>query len=296
MNVSVVGSKGLAAQLGKGGTSSDITLYNSQHQGRYFVFIEPETYPEKVQTVFQAVNMSQFSILYIKNDIPKNILGECILALDILKRDGIVVLDGVNPDEIKPVLEHTSLKNFPIIENDTAKIISFLLNLDIKPVEDRPKVVIDHSFLVKSVGTIALGTVMSGEINKHDDLILYPSKKNVMVKSIQIHDKEYEKAVCYDRVGLSIKGAEVDDLERGSIISNDIECVKELEVRLEKNKFFQDEIPKNVMCIIGLQYVNSNLDDEKISFNKEVAFDNEKIIVLSPDKKMRIIGIAENIS
>lgn len=165
-----------------------------------------------------------------------------------------------------------------------------------KPVEGRPKVVVDHSFLLKSVGTIALGTVTSGEINKHDDLIIYPSKKNVMIKSIQIHDKEYEKAVCYDRVGLSIKGAEVDDLERGSIISNDMECVKELKIGLEKNRFFQDEIPKNVMCIIGLQYVNSNLDGEKISFSKEVAFDNENIIVLSPDKKMRIVGVAENIS
>ena len=92
MNISIIGSKGLAKQLGKKGTSSDITLYNTSFQGRYFTFIEPEKYPEKVQTLFQAMSMSQFTILYLTADLPKNILGECIIAVDTLKKKGAIVL------------------------------------------------------------------------------------------------------------------------------------------------------------------------------------------------------------
>jgi len=192
MNVSVIGSKGLTKELGKKGSSSDITLYNTSFQGQYFTFIEPEIYPDKVQTLFQSINMSHFVILYVTRDLAKNILGECIIAIDMLKKKGMIVLDDIGEEEIKPLVQGTCLEDFPIIENNTSKILDYLYSVEIAKVGGRVKVAIDHSFLVKSVGTIALGTVLSGEVKKHDKLTLFPAKKEVMIKSIQIHDKDYE--------------------------------------------------------------------------------------------------------
>lgn len=269
MNVSVIGSKGLTKELGKKGTSSDMTLYNTSFQGKYFTFIEPDKYPEKVQTLFQAINMSHFSILFITKDLPKNVLGECILALDMLGKRGLIVLDGVNEGEIRSIVSNTSLKDFPILENNTAKIMELLYSLDVENIQRGLKVVLDHAFMVKSVGTVALGTVMSGEIKKHDNLVIYPAKKNVLVKSIQIHDKDYEKAGCGERVGLSLKGVEVEEIERGSMIGSNIQCIKELSISITKNKFFKDNPPANVMFVVGLQYVNGRLDGDKIIFNNE---------------------------
>ena len=282
MNISIVGSKSLAKELGKKGTTSDITLYNTSFQGRYFTFIEPEKYPEKIQPLFQSINMSQFSLLFVQNDLPKNILGECILALDTLKMRGIIVLNGTDENEIKQIIKDTSLKDFPIILNDTVKIMEFLSS-------------IDHAFLVKSVGTVALGTVMSGEIKKHDNLTLYPVKKNVLIKSVQMHDKDFDKAGCGDRVGLSLKGVEVEDLGRGSIISDKIGVISELKVNINKNRFFKEDNPNNVMCLVGLQYVSSKLENDKLIFNSEIAIDNDQIILLTPDRQMRIFGLAQKI-
>ena len=293
MNISVIGSKGLAKELGKKGTSSDITLYNTSFQGKYFTFIEPEIYPDKVQTLFQAINLSQFVILHVTRDLPKNILGECIIAIDMLKKKGVVVLSEMEEGEIRPILDQTSLKDFPIIENNTGKILDYLSSVEIAKVGGRVKVVIDHSFLVKSVGTIALGTVLSGEVKKYDKLTLFPVKKEVMIKSIQIHDKDYEKAGCGERVGLSIKGASVDELKRGCIVSDEMNVVKEVNVEIVKNKFYNEDDPTNVMCIVGLQYVRATLAGGKIIFENEVAYDGS-VIVLTPEKKMRIFCLIQD--
>ena len=292
MNVSIIGDKGLAKELGKKGTVSDLALYNTSFQGKYFTFIEPEKYPEKIQTLFQSINMSQFSILFITNNLSKNVLGECILALDMLKIKGVIVLDGLTESEIRPILDQTSLKEYPILKNNVAQIMEFLFSINIEKKTGKPKAIIDHAFLVKSVGVVALGTVVSGEIKKHDNLILYPIKKNVIIKSIQIHDKDYDRAECYERLGVSLKGVEVEDIERGCVISNAIECVKELKVIVTKNKFYKEDESKNVMCIVGLQYVNATLDDGKIKFSKEVVYDNEPVVILTPEKQMRLFGVA----
>jgi len=295
MNIAVIGSKGLAKELGKRGTSSDITLYNTSFQGKYLTFVEPELYPEKVQTLFQSLNMSQYVILYITPDLPKNVLGECIIAIDMLKRGGIIVLDGIQEEEIRPILNETFLRDFPIIESSPGKILDSIASFGPPKTEGKLKVIVDHFFLVKSVGTVVLGTVMGGEVKRHDKLKIFPNKKDILIKSIQIHDKDCEKASLFDRVGFCIKGVEVDELKRGCVISNEMDCLKEVDVKINKNRFFKEGDPKGVMCLVGLQYVRGILEGDKIIFENEIAYDKEPIIILTPDKFMRIFGVAEGL-
>ncbi|MBU5689775.1 MAG: EF-Tu/IF-2/RF-3 family GTPase [Candidatus Aenigmatarchaeota archaeon] len=292
MNIAIIGSKGLGKELGKRGTTSDITLYNLTFQGKNYTFIEPEKYPEKIQTMFQAINMSNFVILFVSKDIEKKILGECILAIDILKLNGIIVLDGFEENELKNIISNTNLKNFPIMEKSFHEIIKHLESFNVEIVSDEPKVLVDHAFQVKSVGTVILGTVISGEIKKYDVMKIFPQNKEVMIKSIQINDKDFENAKCFDRVGLALKGIEVDEIQRGDIIGKNIECINEINVKIEKNIFYKGDAPTNVMCLVGLQYINSKMFENKISFDKKIAFNKEKVIILTPDKPMRIFGIA----
>jgi selenocysteine-specific translation elongation factor len=292
MNIAVIGDKGLSKDLGKKGTSSDIILYNTSFQGKNFTFIEPEKYPEKIQTLFQVLNMSQFAILYITRELEKSMLGECILSLDMLGKQGIIVLEEVAQEEIKPFLLGTILEKYTIISRDIPEIMKHLFNFQ-PECSRETKVLIDHSFIVKSVGLVALGTVVSGEVKKHDTLKIYPANKEVSIKSIQINDKDVERAVCYDRVGLCLKGIDLQDAERGSVISKNVKTVKTLDVRIIKNKFYKDDVPSNVMCVVGLQYINAKFSEGKLDFAKEIVIDGEKVTILTPDKKMRICGLAE---
>jgi translation elongation factor EF-1alpha len=65
-----------------------------------------------------------------------------------------------------------------------------------------------------------LGILKQGTIKIHDELILFPQKKKVTVKSIQMHDKNVEESYSSARVGLALTGVSFDGLARGDILSN----------------------------------------------------------------------------
>ena len=66
-----------------------------------------------------------------------------------------------------------------------------------------------------------LGCVTHGVIKKHDSLKVLPTTKTAQIRSIQKHDDDADTAVTGDRVGLSLKGIEAEDLDRGYVLTND---------------------------------------------------------------------------
>ncbi len=63
--------------------------------------------------------------------------------------------------------------------------------------------------------------VTSGFIQKHATLNVLPGGKSAQVRSIQKHDDEFDIAGEGDRVGLALKNVEVEDLDRGAVLTND---------------------------------------------------------------------------
>jgi selenocysteine-specific translation elongation factor len=80
---------------------------------------------------------------------------------------------------------------------------------------------IDHFFNVKGVGTVILGYVTHGRIEKHDELKVLPTDRKALVRSIQKHDDDYDDAVRGDRVGLALKNVDVEQLDRGYVLTAD---------------------------------------------------------------------------
>ena len=80
---------------------------------------------------------------------------------------------------------------------------------------------VDHAFNVKGVGVVVLGVVTSGVVQKHATLNVLPGGKSAQVRSIQKHDDEFDVAGEGDRVGLALKNVEVEDLDRGAVLTND---------------------------------------------------------------------------
>ena len=103
-NLAIIGAEksgrtSLAANLGKKGTSSDITMYNNDEESRKMVFVEPQGYPKSLKSLVAALNISEIPILCIppnglERDNPASVhTGECIVALDLLGfKHGIIAL------------------------------------------------------------------------------------------------------------------------------------------------------------------------------------------------------------
>ena len=61
LNIAVLGSSEFLDDFGKRGTLSDIVLYDRKLKDRIFTFIAPISFPDKIQTLPQVLNMTNNS-------------------------------------------------------------------------------------------------------------------------------------------------------------------------------------------------------------------------------------------
>ena len=102
--------------------------------------------------------------------------GEQILALDALgKKDGILSHSyDVDEARLDLMIKGTVIEGYTKVEQD--KIKEELANFTVAKKDGSTSIVIDHTFDVKGVGTVALGKVLSGKITQYDKIcLLYTS-------------------------------------------------------------------------------------------------------------------------
>jgi selenocysteine-specific elongation factor len=84
---------------------------------------------------------------------------------------------------------------------------------------DRPtRLYVDRSFSLRGIGTVVTGTLRSGTLGAGDELRLEPSGRDVRVRSVQVHDREVERAESGQRVAVSLPGVERSDVIRGDAL------------------------------------------------------------------------------
>ena len=297
INFVVLGEQTIANDFGKKGTSTDITLFDKKESDIIRTWIVPNGFPEKIQPLFQAINLSEFVIFYVAS--LDKFTGEQIIALDILKRKEGILSHSYEVDENRfyAMIKGTVLENYKKVgSSDIKQEINKIQPLS---KEGKTKIVIDQCFDVKGVGTVVLGKVVQGTVKQYDNLKLFPSGTDVMVKSIQMHDDPVPDAKTPARVGLSIKGVKVDEISRGDYLCEDQtqNIQNEIELDFVQNPFYKNPISENQMCLasIGMQIKAAKFKSIKpfvLEFEKPVVCDkNEICVLLKPESTtVRILG------
>ncbi|HZH39107.1 MAG TPA: hypothetical protein VEX17_03495, partial [Bacillales bacterium] len=65
LNFVILGDASIASDLGKKGTSTDISIYDKKTNEQIFSYCYPNTYPEKLQSLLQSIAISEYAILNI---------------------------------------------------------------------------------------------------------------------------------------------------------------------------------------------------------------------------------------
>ncbi len=310
-NIGIFGDNNLAKELAKKGTESDITLYNIKKEDKLLSFVEPTRYPEKIQPLSYTLNMIDYAILKI-SEINKT-LAETIVALDAfgISRGAIIYDNYITPEQIKPYISGTVLENYEIIENDMIKLREKVFEIEVIKSDGAVKIPIDHHFNVRGIGTVILGTVARGTVKKHDELMVYPIEKKILVRSIQIHDKDYDCGETGARVGLALKNIDAEELDRGFVLAPEgtLKIGYELKLKFKVSKYWKDPLlVEQVHHIgIGMQFFPGRITDVEnennelkggetgiVSFkiDKKVVFEEgDKAIVLKPEGTgLRVAG------
>jgi len=271
--VSILGTKGYADKLGKKGTSTDITLYNLKKGEDTVTFLEPSRYPERLAPLFYSTTLATKALVVV--DKLDSFFGETLVMLQCcgIKEGSFILRNYIKPEKIKPFIKETILRNYDFIDDEPSSIREQMLkeatqeasNKISNEKETTGSVVIDHSFKVKGVGSVALGIVAKGIIKKHETVKVFPSTKPTQIRSIQKHDDEYHMAQKGDRVGLALKTIEIKNLNRGTVLTNNptIKLSKSLKTQAEIIKYWQTPLKNEMILHVGhwMQFLPARIEN-----------------------------------
>jgi len=308
ISFAILGDYEIAKEFGKKGTTTDISIYDKKTSDRIYSWISPISFPDKIQSLLQVLNMVDYVILNVtKMD---KYLGEQIVAIDMLKLNKGFILHSWEIDEnkIKNLIKDSSLSEYKIMDNieSLKEEITKIKQENIDEKNGEVIIPIDHSFDVKGIGSVILGSVKKGIIKTYDQVKILPHDQTVTIKSIQIHDDPFIEARHPSRVGLALKGISYDLISRGDIICSNESSLKTINtpvnVRINKSRFYKGEIQDNQTYLIsvGLQikpckfkFLGNNII-QLIPEKPVVIMKNQNFIVLKPDDQInRIIANGE---
>jgi selenocysteine-specific elongation factor len=265
-SIAIIGQEGsgrssLASKLGKKGNVTDITMYDFAKAEQILTFIDSSGYPASPKPLMSALAMSEIVLLCIPPKGIKAATGECIIAVDLMELErGIIVQtmsDTSNPYEIeetaqtiRSLIQGTPVQNWDIIPVSTTtfdgmeQLKDAINGIDReitaqnrKKAELPSRVVVDHSFNVKGIGSVVLGRVIQGTIRKHDTYIIHPLAKEIEIRNIQMHDMDKTSAGPGSRVGLALKGVQAKEVKRGHIISSSETSSSDIELTCRVSTF-----------------------------------------------------------
>ncbi len=297
INFTLLADESLAKDFGKKGTTTDITIYDKKESGVLRTWTIPTSFPDKIQSLFQAINMGEYVVFHVtKLD---KFTGEQIIALDVLgKKQGILSHSfDVDKNTLLTMIKGTVVEQYKLVEPENLKKEIDLLEPISK--DGATTIVIDHCFDVKGVGAVILGKITQGKLKVYANLKLLPKGSDVVVKSIQMHDDSVEEAVSPARVGLAVKGVVPDDVQRGDVLCmpDNMLISQEIEIDYTQSKFFKDKVAENQMFLvnIGLQIRPVkiiSLNPMKLSLGKSAVYEKgDTCVILKPESaSIRIVG------
>jgi selenocysteine-specific translation elongation factor len=311
--VAVLGVPDYSNALAKKGTSTDITLYNLKKGEDTVTLIEPTRYPERLAPLFFATSAANRAVVVV--DELNATLGESLVMLQCCGiSSGYFILRNYLPKEkIEPLLKGTVLEKYEFVSDDPNSLREKLLNeaAEQKTVDPPTGTVpIDHAFNVKGVGTVALGVVVNGTIQKHASMNVLPGAKTAQIRSIQKHDDEFDSAFEGDRVGLALKNVELGDLDRGTVLTSDpsIKATTSLKTHASLVKYWQTPIKSGMVLHLGhwMQFLTCKVEEVSdegdwrrptltLTLEKELVYrsGDKAVLMYLEGGKLRVTGTVE---
>lgn len=311
LNVAILGAQDYSKDLGKKGTASDLTFFNLKKGEDTVTLIEPTRYPERLAPLFYAISLAKKAILVVDQINPA--FGETVIMLDCagLKSGLVILRNYISREQITPLIKGTVVDAYDFVEDDKnairERLIQDVARLQTSCDSSTGTMPIDHFFNVRGIGTVVLGCIVEGTIHKHDELMVLPGSKTAQVRSIQKHDEDFDCAGVGDRTGMALKGIDVEELDRGTILTNDksIKSTSSLEAVAELVKYWPSPIKEGMVLHIGhwMQFVPARVEAVKaegdwhkstltLSLDKVLIYkaDSKAILTYPEGGKLRVLG------
>ena len=157
-------------------------------------------------------------------------LGVCQGIVAVTKTD-LVDADHLQlvRDELADLLQGTFLATAPIVTVSSAtgsgfdelrEVLARLANQYERPIRRQVfRLPIDRVFTIEGHGTVVTGTVLSGQVQVGDNLMLMPAGRTVRVRGLQSHSSDLQVVEGGQRAAINLAGVKKDELRRGDELS-----------------------------------------------------------------------------
>ena len=224
----------------KRGITIDLSFSNLSKNDENIAFIDVPGHENLIKTMISgAYGFDACLFVVAANDglMPQslehleilNLLGvkSIIVALtkcDLVDEATINLRKKEIRDEISKFKNLQILEIFAVSIKDKASIDelrNYLFTLRAKKRDEEGvfRYYIDRVFSLKGIGNVVTGTVIEGSVNKNEKLFNYDAGKEVLVRSVQSHDKFVDSARVSSRVALNLTGIELSELKKGQLLS-----------------------------------------------------------------------------
>ena len=132
-------------------------------------------------------------------------------------------------EDIRDQLLHTPLEKAEIIETDAIsgkgikqllkKIEAYTEQTSEQVSSGTPRLNIDRVFSVKGFGTVVTGTLLEGELTVGENCYLYPNKRKVRIRNLQVHENNVQKAYAGQRTAINLANITREEVTRGDVLS-----------------------------------------------------------------------------
>ena len=94
---------------------------------------------------------------------------------------------------------------------------------------------IDRAFSMKGFGTVVTGTMVSGTLQKEQEVELHPTGKRLRVRGIQVYGAAADRARAGERTALNLAGIEPAEIHRGMVLTGAglFQAVTKVDCRLD---------------------------------------------------------------
>lgn len=152
-------------------------------------------------------------------------------SIVVLTKSDLVTKEDIEfkKEEIHEILQDTFMAHSPIVEysikdENCKKMLvetlqSYMGDIDSEVTHASSRLSVDRVFSVKGYGTVVTGTLIEGKIRVGEMLKHYPSRRDIRVKGIQVHNENVEEATFGQRVALNL-AVDKDHIERGDVLSS----------------------------------------------------------------------------
>ncbi|HKY43168.1 MAG TPA: selenocysteine-specific translation elongation factor [Pyrinomonadaceae bacterium] len=148
-----------------------------------------------------------------------------ITKQDLVDEEMLVLVE----DEARELIAGSFLENAPVIavssrtgvglDDLKSRLAELGKRVPPRSLDFTMRLPIDRAFSMRGFGSVVTGTLISGKITEGDELELLPSKVNVRVRGLQVHNKSVHEAQAGQRTAVNLAGIDTAQIERGMVLA-----------------------------------------------------------------------------